>query len=147
MNRRALLALPAILTASCASVGGKTLPEVPTPDWIGVRYTGDPNAAYAPPFDRANRIDDLATRQALADFVNARRDRFSVPWAGAPIPEVTLYFYRGDKDLMIGFGIGASFFQRAIFETRQASRAEVMEALRLARIDLARLKWIKVGAG
>ncbi len=79
------------------------------------------------------RIDRPEQLAAVIAFVNARRDGWTVPWYGVPVPKRNAYCYANSK-LLGHFGAGQNFFgaqQEGGFFSREATRTELDEFLRL----------------
>jgi hypothetical protein len=83
-----------------------------------------------PPLVDSARLADLTA------FVNDRRKGWGTPWAGVPIPRISVAFYRRDDHGPIHhFGAGPGFFEASSrpgnFASRVASDSEVATFLRL----------------
>ncbi|MBX3476134.1 MAG: hypothetical protein KF910_00840 [Brevundimonas sp.] len=87
-----------------------------------------------------NSITDGARIERIVAFVNARPNRWIMPWAGAPIHPIRIEF-RKDGRHQETFGISASSFERATFFSQHATRAEVDEALDLVGLERSNLRF------
>ncbi len=88
-------------------------------------------------------ITEPARVEALVAFVNARRDGWTTPWYGVPVPRVSAEFHSA-KAFEGSFGAGAGFFETnrtGGFHTRDADESELSEFARIVGIDVERLCW------
>jgi hypothetical protein len=109
---------------------------------------GDQSFPIMPPVARATittnfgrdtlpSLVDSASLAALTAFVNDRREGWGTPWAGVPVPRITVAFYRrrDDHGPIQHFGAGPGFFEASSqpgnFASRAASDSEVATFLRL----------------
>lgn len=117
---RGICVLVAILIAGCdQEVRPYPLLEGVTRIEVRVRL-GSLDTTLAP-------ITDRDSVQRIVAFVNARRDHWTTPWYGVPVPTTIADFYRG-KEFLGHVGTGTNFLEtqrRGEFTSRVASAEEV----------------------
>jgi hypothetical protein len=108
-----------------------------------------------PPFENVIRIEvrtnldapistitDKQQISSIMAFVNARSERWEVPWYGVPVPIVVANLY-GSSTFLGHFGVGSNFFElqrSGGFFSRSASDAERKEFMNLLVVPFERLE-------
>ncbi len=154
VTRRALIGGGIALLTGCTQYSA-ALP-IPACDYVQVAIdlrrhpslrvappaSGAPTSEYCrgqPQHCSSTHVRDIRDSRAvatLADFVNARLEGWYEPMAGVPIPEIEIFFRRGEKTVAT-FGSGSSFFSRGGFPSQKiitAAAAEIATFHSLAHI-------------
>lgn len=127
---RTVRVLLAVLVIGCE----RELPPYPVLDGvtrIDVRVrVGSRDTTLAP-------ITDRDSVERIVAFVNARRDRWTQPWYGVPVPRTVAELYNGSA--FVGhIGAGANFLETqrlGDFASRSASPEEVATFNALVGVD------------
>ncbi len=143
LSRRQTLAFLAasVVAAGCVGQGRRiSFPAIEEATLVRVRIADQGEPELGSSAGVVAEIAEPAQIQRLLAFVNARRDGYYVPIAGAPIPEVRVEIRNGDE-LQSVFSSGSNFFQRAEFWSVRATPSELREFLSLIGVDPARLRF------
>jgi hypothetical protein len=99
--------------------GGRTLPTFDRITRVEVRTN----------LDSLGTVVDSQRIARIVAFANARRDKWTQPWAGVPIGMLGVTFYAG-RELRGSFSSGSSYFeaqQEGDWFSRNATPAEIAE--------------------
>ena len=129
MNR-AFLILLTVLISSCA--GKETLPPQ--------KMVGEIRIEQTYPKIEIAIITDKSQVQAVIEFINSKREGWSVPWYGPPVGQIYLQLYEEEK-FVGNFYVGPYFFGRDYgnFWSQSASKSEIEALGRILGINLLEL--------